>query len=279
MASLATHEIGEGFPVLFIHGWECSGKVEELDFEPIFKQVSGFQRIYIDLPGHGSSPANGVKDLDDMYSRLVHFIDTKLQQSRFLLVGSSCGGYLAHALAQHYADQIDGVLLRVPLVEPQTDLRDLDSFQPLVKGDEAMTSLSREDRALLGNVPVQTPEYIQSLKTKFMSTYVPALEAADKEALAPIRADPQLYRLSSLSGSSKGNQRKVLAPALILCGREDQVTGYRDSLSLLELYSRSTFVVLDRAGHDLPVDDHGVFEVLVQDWLRRVGEWRRSAVR
>src|SRR5262245_30298586 len=97
---LATREVGEGFPVLIIHGWEMQGRAEEVDFEPIFSATPGLRRIYVDLPGMGTTPANGVKNLDDMYHRVVQFIDARLAGARFSLVGSSCGGYLARALAQ-----------------------------------------------------------------------------------------------------------------------------------------------------------------------------------
>lgn len=123
---LSTNEIGGGFPVLIIHGWQAEGKVEELDFEPIFSKTPGLLRIYVDLPGMGATPADNVKDLDDIYLRLVDFIDSRLQKSRFALIGSSCGGYLARAIAQKYRDQVDGLLLRVPLIEPKDSIRDLD---------------------------------------------------------------------------------------------------------------------------------------------------------
>ncbi|KAF2256876.1 putative alpha/beta hydrolase [Trematosphaeria pertusa] len=269
--SLSTHEIGEGLPVLIIHGWEMDGKVEERDFEPIFTKAPGFRRIYVDLPGMGTTPANNVKDLDDMHLRLVQFIDARLGKSKFLLVGSSCGGYLARALAQKYVEQVDGLLLRVPLIEPKDGLRDLDTFQPLVRNEQLMSSMPSEDKALLGDVLIQTPAYVKSLKAKYEEAVLPASKAADKEALDPIRADPRRYQISLASGNK---HPKLLAPTLIICGRHDEAVGYRDSLRLLELYPRSTYVVLDRGTHAIPVDENGLFEALVRDWLTRVDEWR-----
>jgi pimeloyl-ACP methyl ester carboxylesterase len=265
------HEIGEGLPVLIIHGWEMDGKVEELDFEPIFTKALRFHRIYVDLPGMGATPANNVNDLDDIYLRLVQFIDARLGKSKFLLVGSSCGGYLARALAQKYIEQVDGLLLRVPLIEPKDSLRDLDAFQPLVPNEQLMSSIPSDDKALLGDVLIQTPAYIKSLKAKYENAVLSALKAADKEVLDPIRTDPRRYQISL---ASDGEQPELLAPTLIICGRQDGTVGYRDSLRLLELYPRSTYVVLDRGTHGLPVDENGVFEALVRDWLTRVEEWR-----
>ncbi|KIW09789.1 hypothetical protein PV08_11889 [Exophiala spinifera] len=273
-ASLYAHEIGEGVPVVIVHGWEMNGKVEEVDFEPIFEQFPGFRRIYVDLPGMGATPADDVRDLDEMLGRLVGFVGARLGSSRFLVAGSSCGAYLARALAQIYAARVDGLLLRVPLIEPENRLRDIDPFRPLVTDEGALSGISGEDRALFENVLVQTPSYIKALQSKYDKAIVPALNAADNEVLDPIRADPSRYKLCLALDDKEG--ARVVAPTLIVCGRQDEVVGYRDSLRLLELYPRSTFVVLDRAGHDLPVEQDGVFQALVRDWLSRVIEWRES---
>lgn len=269
--TLSAHEIGEGLPVLIIHGWQMEGKVEELDFEPIFNKIPGLRRIYVDLPGMGATPANNVKDLDDIYFRLVQFIDARLGSSRFLVIGSSCGGYLARAIAQKYIEQVDGLLLRVPLIEPKDSIRDLDAFKPLVANEQVMSTISDEDRTLLGNVLVQTPDYIEALKAKYTDVYLPAEKKSDKIVLDPIRADPYRYKLSFFLDDES---TKFFAPTLIICGRQDESVGYRDSLRLLDLYPRSTFVVLDRGTHGLPIDETGVFETLIRDWITRVGEWR-----
>jgi pimeloyl-ACP methyl ester carboxylesterase len=268
---LSAHEIGEGLPVLIIHGWQMEGRVEERDFEPIFNKTPGLRRIYVDLPGMGTTPANNVKDLDDIYLRLVQFIDSRLGRSRFLLVGSSCGGYLARAIAQKYIEQVDGLLLRVPLIEPKDGMRDLDAFKPLVANKQLMSNISAEDRTLLGNVLVQTPAYIKTLKAKYEAVFLQAEKAADNRVLDPIRADPHRYQLSF---SLDNENAKFFAPTLIVCGRQDESVGYRDSLRLVELYPRSTYVVLDRGTHGLPIDETGVFEALVRDWIIRIDEWR-----
>lgn len=271
--TLSAHEIGEGLPILIVHGWEMQGKSEEPDFEPIFKTIPGLRRIYVDLPGMGSTPANNVKDLDDIYARLTQFIDSRLGSSNFLLIGSSCGAYIARAIAQKYINQVDGLVLRVPLIEPKDSRRDLDAFKTLVEDKELMSTISTEDKALLGDVLVQTPSYIQALKAKYENVFSPAWNAADREALRPIRDDPNRYQLSS---AVLDESAKFLAPTLIVCGRQDQTVGYRDSIRLLELYPRSTYVVLDRGTHGLPIDDQekGIFGAVVRHWVQRVDEWR-----
>ncbi|MCJ1334243.1 hypothetical protein MMC10_010951 [Thelotrema lepadinum] len=270
---LTARYFGSGTPVLIVHGWEMDSSVEALEFEPIFNSLSGFRRIYVDLPGMGSTPAGNIQNLDDIQLRLNHFVDTVISTSKFLVIGTSCGGYHARALASKYRKQVDGLLLRVPLVEPDNRKRDLDEFQTLVPNAGVMAGLSPSDRDLLGDVPIQTPEYISALKAKLNNSILPAERASDTAVLGPIRTDPQRYRLSS---QFDAGSEKFTAPTLILCGRHDKVVGYRDGLRLLELYPRSTFIVLDGGTHSWPVVDKDIFEVLVSNWLIRVKQWQAS---
>lgn len=63
------------------------------------------------------------------------------------------------------------------------------------------------------------------------------------------------------------------APTLIVTGRQDSVVGYRDVWGVLENYPRGTFVVLDRSGHLLEVEQEDLFRTLASEWLNRVEEY------
>lgn len=270
MEECSYQSIGEGVPILFIHGWEMNGRYESHDFEPIFTSFPGFRRIYVDLPGMGKTPGNDIKSIDDIFIKLVHFIQAVIGKDQFLLVGSSCGGALAVGLSNYFRPQIDGLLLRVPLVESDNDKRDLDSFHPIISNPELISQLSSQEQADLGNILIQTPDYISKLRRKMNSIVLPAIQASDSKILEPIRSDKQRYQLSAKYQTST---EKLLAPTLILCGRQDDDVGYRDSISLLERFPRATFAVLDRETHALPLDDQDLFKALVLNWLYRVNEW------
>ena len=275
-SGLSFQEVGSGTPVLFIHGWEMDGASEAYDFEPIFSSSTGFSRIYIDLPAMGSSPSYQVQDLSDIYAHLDRFIAQRFgTTTKFLLVGSSLGAYLARVLAAKLHQQVVGLLLRVPLVQPDDKLRDVDPFQPLVRSvdvpEKASPSAAEEPS---DPVLIQTPTYIKALREKFSNVYLPAIHQANNTVLDPIRKDPLRYQLGPAFVESL--KQKFFAPTLIVTGRHDPVVGYRDSLPLTEVYPRSTFVVLDRGTHDLPLDQGDLFGALVRDWLCRANEWRSS---
>lgn len=198
-----------------------SAKSEAYDFEPIFtaaptnttipdQTYTRYRRIYIDPPGMGNSPACGVWDLDNIFERIIYFITIRLGSSGlFLLAGTSCGGYLARAVARHHQERILGLLLRVPLIVPDNKARDLDPFVPIVRNDKFMADvISRVPNdpgvngqltileILKGNIIVQTPEYVSELTRKYEEAFLPAMRAADDSVLDPIRRDPARYRLT-----------------------------------------------------------------------------------
>ena len=67
--------------------------------------------------------------------------------------------------------------------------------------------------------------------------------------------------------------RPFPAPTLMLMGRQDSIVGFADSRRIIDLYPRGTVVILDRASHALEVEQQGLFQALMSEWLDRVEEW------
>ncbi|KAK5114384.1 hypothetical protein LTR85_010206 [Meristemomyces frigidus] len=273
---LANKSFGEGTPVLFVHGWELDSAYDIAEFEPIFSKLTGYRRIYFDLPGMGKTPADeAIVDMESIYARVVAFIEEHISPASFILIGTSLGGYLARALATQFEPQILGLHLKVPVIEPDDRRRDLDVFKPVVQNEASMGLIPNGQLRSIGNVLVQTPAYISMLVAKMTSIVVPSEASANSAVLDPIRADPRRYSLDLIESRREASFNK---PTLIITGRHDDVVGYRDSLRLLELYPRATFVALDRGIHLLPIDEGHLVQALVLDWLRRVEESSNRAV-
>jgi len=56
----------------------------------------------------------------------------------------------------------------------------------------------------------------------------------------------------------------------MVMGRQDSVVGYRDHWQLIENFPRASFVILDKAGHNMQIEQDGLFSALVKEWLDRV---------
>jgi pimeloyl-ACP methyl ester carboxylesterase len=271
-ATIDYEEHGEGRAIVFLHGWTMNRRLEIADYEPVFSARGGWRRIYPDLPGMDLSVARQIDNQDDMLAALLAFIERILPGERFVLAGTSLGAYLARGIAVRLRPRIDGLLLRVPAVVPDTAKRTLPAFEPLVRNEALVASLDGQEKTVLGNVLVQAPDYLDALRRKTHGLVQPAIEAC--AAFVPeMRADPARYAFSfDLAAAEKSFTR----PALIIAGRQDTTVGYRDAWGILESYPRATFAVVDRADHVWPVEAPDLLAALVGDWLDRIGKAERS---
>ena len=87
--------VGEGTPVLCIHGWTESMVQMEHSIEPVFAPFISYKRIYFDLPGMGKTPrCDQVKNSDDMLRFVKTFVEQVIPDGRFLAISRSYGGYI-----------------------------------------------------------------------------------------------------------------------------------------------------------------------------------------
>ncbi|KAK5114631.1 hypothetical protein LTR62_002204 [Meristemomyces frigidus] len=279
----------DGQPILFIHGWTLNGTAEAHDFEPVFSsnliprpspEKRGYRRLYVDLPGHGASPSAascGTTDLDDMLTALSRFVETEILPARFLVVGTSAGGLFARAVAMRFEGFVSGLLLRVPVVETRDKDRDVDAFVAVIEDSAVLERwVPAGLKGYVGEVAVQTVGYVQRAVERAEKVVRPAVEAADQGGLDAIRGDDERY---CLRGPLHSAARPFKRPTLIIAGRQDSVVGWRDAWGLTSAYPRASFVVMDRAGHGLPVGEgeEGLFRALVGEWLGRVEEEKGTA--
>ena len=257
---------GQGRPIVFLHGWTMNRRLEIADYEPIFATRDGWRRIYPDLPGMGLSLAKRIHNQDDVLAALLGFIDRVLPGERFILCGTSLGGYLARAIAARRREQVAGLLLRVPAVIADTAKRTLPPFRPLVVNAALFASFDADERAAMGDVLVESPVYLEAQRRKLSDVVQPAV-VENAPIVAEIRSDPQRYGLSfDLAEAEKGFTR----PTLIIAARQDTTVGYRDVWDILESYPRATFAVIDRADHGWPLESPKLLAALVEDWLDRI---------
>ena len=56
----------------------------------------------------------------------------------------------------------------------------------------------------------------------------------------------------------------------MITGRQDDAVGYEDQFDLLGSYPRMTYIALDRAGHNVHLDQPDVTRALVGEWLDKM---------
>jgi pimeloyl-ACP methyl ester carboxylesterase len=265
-ASVRVHELGEGVPILFIHGWSMDRRDEIADYEAIFSGIPGWMRLYPDLPGMGDSEAEHIENLDAILDALSFVVHERIGDRSFAIAGTSAGAYLADALASRYGEQVIGVLLRAPTTVPDDRARDIGSVRRVVPIDDSGPGLLLCGEQ--GPPLIAAQDYLVDLSRKERERVAPAQALAQRDLIDPIRHDAERYVLRA--PLLPGNQ-----PVLIMAARQDTQVGYRDAWRLVHRYPRATFVAIDRAEHGFPIDqaNRRLFEALVRDWLFRVAEY------
>jgi pimeloyl-ACP methyl ester carboxylesterase len=257
-------EFGTGIPIVMLHGWPTDHRHMVADMEPLFQHRAGWRRIYPDLPGMGKTPsATWITHQEHMLEIVVAFLQQVAPDERYVVAGTSYGGYLARGLVHEQGARIDGVFLMVPAIETDQSKQNLPPQQVLVEDRQFLSALAPEEAELSKFFVVQSYEGLESFRTVIQ----PALAAADHAFLERLEEHYAFsFPVDQLATPFPG-------PTLILTGRQDSNCGYREAWTLLDNYPRGTFAVLDRAGHGLGVEQKGLFRALTQEWLERVEEY------
>jgi pimeloyl-ACP methyl ester carboxylesterase len=258
--SLYFDQVGSGRPIIMLHGWPLDHLSMKGAMEPIFVNREGWKRIYMDLPGMGQSDApDWLKTQDQVLDVVVEFINQVISNQRFCVAGLSYGGLLAQGLVHHLAHQIDGVMFLVPSMATKKELP-----SHIVMYEESLNLDGLEEDQIIGfkgMAVVQTQAHLD----------------AWKEHIFPGTARANYAFLDGLQRAYSFDMERLPqpfpAPTLFLLGRQDSAVGYRDAWRIIENYPHASFVVLDRAGHCLQMEQPRLYEALVHEWLDRVEEY------
>ena len=254
--------IGEGKPIIMLHGSPVDHRHMVSDMEPLFNQHTGWKRIYPDLPGMGKTPgADWITTQDQMLDVVLDFIDDVIPNQRFVVAGISYGGYIARGVVYRKSNLMDGLFLAVPKIQPDITKATLPPHITLVEDSSLLSELEPDlAKDFQSFAVVQSRKFFDLMKANIY----PAVEIADHNFLDKLH--------SAFSFDVDRLPEPFTAPTLILTGRQDSICGYRDAWSILENFPRATFVVLDRAGHGLGVEQESLFRILGNEWLDRVEE-------
>ncbi|MFX0168826.1 MAG: alpha/beta fold hydrolase [Candidatus Hodarchaeota archaeon] len=257
---------GEGHPIVMIHGFTPDHRLMAGCMEPVFAHQQGWQRIYFDLPGMGKTPGKEwITNSDQILDVVLQFINKTLPDRSFVLASESYGCYLARGIIQQRPEFVDGLLMICPLVIAEDEKRSLPAQEILVQDDTLLSNLDPsevEEFKLFSTV--LTPAIWNRFKLEVLSGI---RIAVDEDFLGRIRTEGY-----SFSFDVDRLSKPFPKPGLFLFGRQDALVGYRDAWSIIENFPRSTFAVLDRAAHNLQIEQETVFTVLVNEWLGRVRE-------
>lgn len=254
--------VGKGKPILVLHGVGLDHRYMMDVMEPGFRGTGPWQRIYVDMPGHGRSPArHDIQTQDDLLKAVAVFVHEVLQDTPFAVVGLSRGSYIARGLVHLMPQRISGVVLIAPGGSPTSDPARLPAVQVLRPDPSILPELAEAEIWAHENISVIQNWDIVEKRRRLI---------APARALFDAAQDARVTAAFDFSFAKDEETSVFEGPSLIVAGRQDCVSGYLDAVDLMHRYPRATLALLDTAGHALAWERPEVFHALIRDWLERL---------
>jgi pimeloyl-ACP methyl ester carboxylesterase len=223
--------IGEGYPIVFLHGWGHSGNT----FMEIASNLKNKFKCYlIDLPGFGLSDIQDLTWGSKHYANEIKNFINKLNFEEVILVGHSFGGKIATLTANMIVEKVKKLILidtagiKAPMTFSKFIKIYLFKFGKTIKNSGILFGL--------GDIIFKKIERFSG-----SSDYLNA---------GKIRNVFKTIVREDISVDFK----QIKCPTLILWGEKDTATPLRDAYKIKELIAESRLIVFPDLGHQLPIE-------------------------
>lgn len=255
-------EIGEGEPIIFVHGIAGCWR-NWLENLPYFGRTH--RAIALDLPGFGDSPLPSWEITMANYGRLIHDFCERLGIDRVAaLVGNSMGGFISTEAVIEEPERFDRLVLisAAGISFAEWEGRPLDAAARIFKA--AIPMLSGERRAYwtrprgrqlaFGRI-FRNPN---KLRPELLAEQVrPGLQAPGfSDALASIFGYDTRERLPEIE-----------IPTMVVWGLNDQVVPVEAALGYHRLIPRSRLEIFERTGHLPMLERPARFNPLLEGFI------------
>jgi 3-oxoadipate enol-lactonase len=251
---MAYDEAGSGTPVLLLHGFPFNRSMWD---EQVAVLSSHYRVITPDLRGHGETTAtDGPATMDEM-AQDVSALMEKLEISRATVGGLSMGGYVALALYKRFPLRVRALMLADTRAQADTEEgranREVQAEKGMREGMEVIAD-AMLPKLLSPETMTERPAIVARVREMIVNTQ-PEGAAAAQRGMA-LRSDqlPFLWR--------------IIAPTLIVVGREDAITPVIDSERMHREIGGSRLQVIEGAGHLSNVEQPEEFNRVLTKFLR-----------
>lgn len=234
-------DVGEGRPIVLIHGWPLSDEMYEYQYNVLIK--NNFRAIGITLRGFGKSDKPyGLYDYD------VHALDIKTVLSKLeiedaVLVGFSMGGSIAIRFVSMYCGAHVSKLILCGAAAPRwTQCEDFKFNLPQSAVDE-LIELNDKDRPQLlanfGKIFAATETTLnEGISSWLYGINISASSYATVQCLIALR-DTDL----------RPDLAKISIPTLIIHGKKDKICSFDLAEQMKAGIKNSQVVAFEKSGH------------------------------
>jgi len=241
-------DLGEGKPVVLIHGWPLSDAMYEYQYAELIQK--GYRVIGITLRGFGLSDKPAGAYNYDVYADDIKVILDKLKIEGATIGGFSMGGAtVIHYVAKYNAAHVSKLALfgaAAPLWTKRADF----NYGLWTKEDvNGLIALNNTNR----------PQLLENFGKIFPASET-SVSAGQGALLGTIQAQASPYAmgesLKALRDTDlRGDLKKVKIPTLILHGKQDKICSYELAEQMHKSIANSTLVPFEKSGHALFIEE------------------------
>ncbi|BAO43854.1 alpha/beta fold hydrolase [Thiolapillus brandeum] len=258
-AGIATnyHDVGDGSPVLLIHG-SGPGVSAWANWRLTIPALSQRCRVVApDMVGFGfTERPEGIEyNMESWIRHAIGLLDA-LDIERASVVGNSFGGALALGLAIHHPERVEKLVLMGSVgvhFELTEGLDKVWGYTPSIGNMKELLDIFAHDRALVTDELAEL-RYRASIRPGFQESFSAMFPAPRQRWV-----DAMAFSDEQIQGIDK--------ETLIIHGREDQVIPFENSLRLFSLIEHAELHGFGQCGHWTQIEHGNRFNGLVSGFL------------
>jgi 3-oxoadipate enol-lactonase len=251
---MAYEEAGSGTPVLLLHGFPFNRSMWD---EQVAALTPRYRVITPDLRGHGETMVTGSPATMDEMARDVSVLMETLDISRATVGGLSMGGYVALALYKMFPLRVRALVLADTRAQADSEEARANREAQAEKAlNEGMGPIAEAmlPKFLSPETISQRPKVVARLREMIVNTKPEGAAAAQRGMAQRSDQLPFLWR--------------IIAPTLIVVGREDAITPVSDSERMHREIGGSRLEVIEGAGHVSNLEQPEEFNRVLIKFLR-----------
>lgn len=255
---LFVEDIGQGRPIVFLHGWPLNHKMFEYQFITLAEH--GFRCIGIDQRGFGLSDAPWEGYSYDRLADDVREVIVQLGVRDAILVGFSIGGAIAtRYMARHAGYGISKLVLAGPATPVFVEQPDYPHGSPV-----------KNVTNLIVSAHLDRPKMVQDVGAMFFNKNgSTAFEAWFAALGVSASAQGTLQSLYSLRDEDlRSDLPQIAVPTAIFHGTEDKIAPYELAQLTGAAIPGSITVAFEESGHGLMFDEPSKFNEELLAFIR-----------
>ncbi|MFM9965200.1 MAG: alpha/beta fold hydrolase [Planctomycetaceae bacterium] len=253
-ATLSVADIGQGPPILFVHGFPLDHSMWRSQWADLSRD---FRCIAPDLRGFGrSSVTAGKVSMEQFADDLAALLDALGITEPVVLCGLSMGGYIAWQFVRRHAARLRGLILCDTRAVPdsaEAAAGRLKLADDVVRLGPELVANAMLPRLFAPNTTAQRPEWVHELRQTMLAT------------------NPQGIAAASRGMAERDDARSFLptidCPTLVLVGEHDVISPPAEMRDIATAIPRSVFQIIENAGHMAPLEQPLAANAAIRRWM------------